>query len=228
MSAPSPVDPADPRTRILVVDDHELIGEGLRMALEVSGFDVVLSACATAAGILEEASVTRPSLVLLDLQLGEAGEGRDLIRPLIGLGAAVLVLTGLVDRVELARCLEAGAVGVASKAESFSSVLEKIRQAAEGGNVTPAGDRAMYMNELRDHRMAERAKTAPFATLTRREKEVLTMIVDGSSAQTIARDSFVSMATIRTQIRSILQKLGVNSQLAAAAMARTSGWKSDA
>ena len=51
------------------------------------------------------------------------------------------------------------------------------------------------------------------------------MIMDGSSAQSIAQDSFVSMATVRTQIRSILQKLGVNSQLAAAAMARSAGWQ---
>jgi two-component system, NarL family, nitrate/nitrite response regulator NarL len=53
---------------------------------------------------------------------------------------------------------------------------------------------------------------------------VLSMIVDGLSAAAIAEKSFVSLATVRTQIRSILQKLGVNSQLAAAALARNSGW----
>jgi two-component system, NarL family, nitrate/nitrite response regulator NarL len=213
--------------RILLVEDHQMVGQGLETALSANGFEVFRSACATPSGILEEATACQPTLVLLDLELGEAGDGRDLIPALAALGAHVLVLSGVTDRIELAKCLEAGAIGLASKAESFASVLEKVRKAADGEVVTPVGDRAVYVAELQAHRSAERARTAPFEALTRRERQVLGMMMDGSSADKMARESFVSMATVRTQIRSVLQKLGVNSQLAAAAMATTLGWRPD-
>jgi DNA-binding NarL/FixJ family response regulator len=61
--------------------------------------------------------------------------------------------------------------------------------------------------------------------LTRRELEVLGMMVEGMSACEMARESYVSLATVRTQIRSILQKLSVNSQLEAAALAWAWGWQ---
>jgi two-component system, NarL family, nitrate/nitrite response regulator NarL len=216
-----------PRHRILVVEDHQLVGQGLQTALSANGFEVFRSFSATPEGILDEARACQPALVLLDLELGDAGDGRDLISPLIELGARVLVLSGVTDRIELAKCLEAGALGLASKAETFASVLDKVRRAADGETVIPVGDRALYVAELQDHRSAERARTAPFESLTRRERQVLGMMMEGSSAQTMARESFVSLATVRTQIRSVLQKLGVNSQLAAAAMATALGWRVD-
>src|SRR2546428_704485 len=111
--------------RVLLVEDHRMVGETVQAALGVHGFDAVLSDCVSAADILEEARAHRPQLVVLDLELSGAGHGRDLIRPLMELGATVLVLTGVTDRLELARCLEAGAVGVVSKAEPFATVLEK-------------------------------------------------------------------------------------------------------
>jgi DNA-binding NarL/FixJ family response regulator len=128
------------------------------------------------------------------------------------------------DRIQLAICLEAGANGVVSKAGSFSGLLEQVQRAASGQAVTSVTERAAYTEELRQHRVAEKARTAPFEALTRREAEVLGLILEGLSAQEMARESYVSMPTIRTQIRSIFLKLGVNSQLEAAAMARAMGW----
>jgi two-component system, NarL family, nitrate/nitrite response regulator NarL len=210
--------------RVLLVEDHRLVGGMLRDALEVNGFDAVLSTCATAADILEEARAHRPHLVVLDLELGSAGHGLDLIRPLVGLGTTVLVLSGVTDRLELARCLEAGAVGVTSKAEPLASVLDKIQRAGGNEPVTPANDRACYLIELHEHRLAEKVRMAPFEALSRRERDVLALMMEGLPAVDIARRSFVSVATVRTQIRSILQKLDVNSQGAAAALARSAGW----
>jgi DNA-binding NarL/FixJ family response regulator len=210
-------------SRILLVEDHQLVGETLQAALAGRGFDVALSACASATEVLAEVQAHRPGLVVLDLEVG-AGSGRDLIRPLIELGATVLILTGLHDRLELARCLEAGAVGVASKADSFASVLDKIRRAIDGEMVMGINDRVRYLTELDNHRRAMKHQMAPFESLTPREREVLAKIVDGRPAAEIARRFYVSVPTIRTQIRSILQKLDVNSQMAAAAMARNAGW----
>jgi two-component system, NarL family, nitrate/nitrite response regulator NarL len=224
MTVDRPADAEVDGTKVLLVEDHQLVGETLRGALTGYGFEVALSTCTSAGEILAEARSFRPRLVVLDLELGGAGDGRDLIKPLVELGAAVLVLSGVTDRLELARCLEAGAVGLASKGEPFSSVLDKVRRAMDGEMVTPIGDRVRYQSELDEARRAERRRLAPFQSLSPRERDVLALIVDGRPAAEIARRSYVSLPTVRTQIRSILQKLDVNSQMAAAAMARSAGW----
>lgn len=216
--------PTTEPARVLVVDDHRLLAEALQTTLGLHGLDVTLSGCASGPGIIEEARALRPGLVVLDLELTGVGLGSDLVRPLVELGVRVVIVSGSANRVELARCLEAGALGVVSKAEPFNDVLEKIRRAAAGEAVTPVTLRAGFLDELRAHRAAEHARLAPFTVLSAREQAVLGMILEGLTAAEMAAASFVSVATVRTQIRSILQKLDVNTQGAAAALARHAGW----
>jgi two-component system, NarL family, nitrate/nitrite response regulator NarL len=210
--------------RLLLVDDHRLLVETLQVSLVQAGHAVSVAPCGSFDEVLAEATAVRPTLVVLDLDLRGAGYGYDLIAPLRALGAEVLVLTGTVDRIELARCLEAGALGIASKANGFGSVLDQIRRAVDGEMVTPITDRTQLLADLAAHRRAEDKRLAPFEALSAREREVLRHIVDGQSAAAIAQACFVSLATVRTQIRSILTKLDVTSQLAAAALARQGGW----
>jgi len=80
------------------------------------------------------------------------------------------------------------------------------------------------LTSLREHRAAERARLAPFERLTTRERIVLGALMDGASAEEIAKSSFVSLATVRSQIRSILEKLSVHSQVAAVALAHRLRW----
>jgi DNA-binding NarL/FixJ family response regulator len=210
--------------RLLLVDDHRLIVETLQVSLSQAGFAVSVSPCGSFDEVLAEAAAVRPTLVVLDLDLQGAGYGYDLIAPLRELGAQVLVLTGTVDRFELARCLEAGALGIASKANGFGSVLDQIRRAAEGESVTPITEKTQLLADLAAHRRAEGKRMAPFEGLSARERDVLRQIVEGQQAAAIAKASYVSVATVRTQIRSILLKLEVTSQVAAVALARQGGW----
>jgi DNA-binding NarL/FixJ family response regulator len=210
--------------RLLLVDDHRLLVETLQVSLAQAGLDVSVAPCGTFEEVLAEAAAVRPSLVVLDLDLQGAGYGYDLIGPLRELGAEVIVLTGTVDRLDLARCLEAGALGIASKANGFGNVLEQIRRAADGECVTPITEKAQLLADLAAHRRAEDKRHAPFEALSLRERDVLRQIVEGKQAATIAKDSYVSVATVRTQIRSILLKLEVTSQVAAVALARQGGW----
>ena len=210
--------------RLLLVDDHRLLAETLQSSLTHTGFAVSVSPCGSQSEILADAAAVRPTLVVLDLDLQGAGYGYDLIGPLRELGAEVLVLTGTVDRMELARCLEAGALGIASKATGFGSVLDQISRAAEGETVTPITERTQLLADLASHRRSEDKRLAPFEGLSARERDVLRQIVAGKQAAAIAKDSYVSVATVRTQIRSILLKLEVTSQVAAIALARQGGW----
>jgi two-component system nitrate/nitrite response regulator NarL len=210
--------------RLLLVDDHKLLAETLQAALSLAGFDATVAPCGAAAEVLAAAADLQPGLVVLDLELDAAGHGCDLVGPLRQLGAAVVVLTGTTDRIQLARCLEAGALGVVSKADGFGAVLDNIRRAAAGESVTPVNDRMRLLTELDASRRADQRRWAPFEKLSEREREVLRMIVEGDQAAAIARASYVSLATVRTQIRSILMKLEVTSQVAAVALARQYGW----
>ena len=219
--------PGDRAARILVVEDHNLVGQGMEVALRSNGFAVELATGPTIESILEVARARPPAVALVDLHLSGDQTGRDLIGPLNELGARVIVVTGETDRFELAECLEAGAVGVASKKESIASVIDKVCRALDGEPVTALHEREELLSGLRHHRLSERSRMSVFSHLTRREQAVLAAVMDGKSAEAIAHDSFVSVATVRTQIRSMLQKLGVASQLAAVALARQAGWHPD-
>ncbi len=210
--------------RLLLVDDHRLLVETLQMSLRQAGFSVSTPPSASFDAVLAAAAAMEPTLVVLDLDLAGDGYGYDLIGPLRDLGAEVLVLTGTTDRIDLARCLEAGALGIASKADGFDNVLDNIRRAAAGERVTPVTERAQLLADLSAHRRAAERRLAPFEALSARERHVLRLIVEGQQAAAIAKSCYVSLATVRTQIRSILMKLEVTSQVAAVALARQGGW----
>ena len=216
--------PSAEQARLLLVDDHRLLVETLQMSLAAAGFNVSVAPCGSFDEVLAEADVVRPTLVVLDLDLQGAGYGYDLIGPLRELGVEIVVLTGTTDRTELARCLEAGALGVASKANGFADVVDQVRRAALGEMVTPITERTQLLTDLSAHRRATKKRLAPFEALSARERDVLRMITDGLQAAAIAQESYVSLATVRTQIRSILMKLEVTSQVAAVALARHNGW----
>jgi DNA-binding CsgD family transcriptional regulator len=87
-----------------------------------------------------------------------------------------------------------------------------------------ADERHSALSRLRKHRAQRRQTTALFESLTRREQEALCLIAEGHGAAEIAGLWEVALPTVRSHIRAVLAKLGVTSQLRAAAMARDSGW----
>ncbi len=216
-----------PSSRILVVDDHELFAELMVHALRLAGFDD--AACVDPRtldleSILARAVDFRPDVVLLDLLLGRVGTSTHYIGPLRQLGAAVLVLTASEDAALLAECVEAGAAGVFSKGCPFAELLEVLTDAVRGETVLSPTARVELLDALHRRRSDDRARLERFAALAPRESAVLQALIDGRQAEEIANIAGVSVSTVRAQIRSVLQKLGVNSQLAAVALARRAGW----
>lgn len=211
--------------KVLIVEDHELLAGTMAMALRQQGLDVHAAAGPSGAAVVELARKLAPVLILLDLDLGAAlGSGLDLIRPLVATGARVVMVTGVADQARLGACLEAGAVGVVSKAAEFSVLIETVNRAIDGGPLMRDEDRQALLDAARDRRRADHDRLAPFDALSPKEQAVLVHLLAGESAETIAERSYVSLATVRSHIRAILLKLGVNSQLAAVALARNAGW----
>lgn len=212
------------KSRIVIVEDHRLLAETVGLALQVEGHEVVIADLTDEDTLTTSVGADDSTLVLLDLDLGDLGDATRFIPAFVKAGAAVLVVSGVRDRMRLAATLEAGAVGFMAKDAPFDDLLETIKRAAAGGSVIDVNDRQQLLVDLRAHRSAERDRHAPFESLTTRERQVLEALSAGKSVESIASEWVVSTATVRTQVRGILTKLDVNSQLAAVAKARASGW----
>lgn len=212
--------------KVLIIEDHGLLAQSLVFALRAEGVQADTLIPETPEQILGTASELQPTVILLDLELGgQIGNSVPLIAPLEAMGAQVMMVTGVTDRVRLAECLEAGAAGLLNKSTPFEQLVESVREVVELGSLVPAQQRHQLMDELRKQRAADKERMAPFERLTAREQQVLAGLMDGKSAEKLAEESFVSLATVRSQIRAVLLKLDVNSQLAAVALAQRAGWR---
>lgn len=210
--------------RLLLVDDHDLLSGALSLALRARGLDVATSSGPAATDVVDAARHRAPVVVLLDLDLGPLGSGLDLVGPLVEAGATVVMLTGVTDRAQLAACVEAGASGLLAKTIPFDDLIEAVATVANRGTLLDQAGRDELLADLRAKRAADRRRLAAFETLTARERAVLAQLMEGRSAEAVAAASFVSVATVRSQIQAILRKLGVSSQLAAVALAREAGF----
>lgn len=219
-------DPAsDKSPSVAIVDDHGLLAQSLSFALSSNGFRVERCTELSEGGIIGFVRSADADVVLLDLEIGgELGSTVRLIPEAMAGGVKVIMLTGVRDRVRLAECVEAGASGIISKSEPFDELVDQVRHVATVGSLLSPNERDAYLADLRRQRSADRARLQDFEALTPRESQVLAALIEGQSADQIAATWVVSITTVRSQIRSLLQKLGVNSQLSAVAMARRAGW----
>ncbi|MEX1177574.1 MAG: response regulator transcription factor [Nitriliruptor sp.] len=211
--------------RVTIVEDHGLIAQTVAAALTARGTAVVVvDPVRPDAELLTSVMATEPDLVLLDLDFGEGRTGLSLVGPLSEAGLPVVMVTGVSDPVRRAECVAAGAVGVLSKSTSFDELVTAIERAVSDGGLLSPGERNDHLELLRQHQTSEQRRLAPFDSLTPREAAVLGGLMEGRSVDEIAKDAFVSVTTVRTQVRAILAKLGVSSQLAATARANEAGW----
>lgn len=211
--------------RVLVVEDHGLLADSLSAALRLEGYEVGVPPRLDDRAVLAEAETFQPHVTLLDLHLDDHATSLGLIPRLRDAGSSVVMVTSERARVALAECVEAGAIGLVDKGAPFEDLLRTVHDVARLRTVLSRNERDELLATLRDHRRTEASRLAPFEQLTPRECDVLTGIIDGLAVEAIAERNFVAVATVRSQIRSVLSKLGVRSQLAAAAVARAAGWK---
>jgi DNA-binding NarL/FixJ family response regulator len=209
---------------VAIVDDHRLLVEALALALEAYGAHVVVPDLDPGDPLLTRLDDLRPDLVLLDLDLGPAGDGSLLVRPLVEAGLRVLIVTAATDVAQVARAVEDGALGVIRKDGPFTELVRGVLDAAHGHEVMSPRERLHLLDAARAAREEKLAALAPFGHLTARESEVLRELTRGHTVAEIARLSVVSEATVRSQVQSILTKLGVRSQLEAVVAAQRSGW----
>ena len=214
--------------RVTVVDDHSLFAETLVIALRAEGFQaqcVVPRDDVTGAQLARTIEQTHPNLVLLDLDLGVGRDGTSLVPSLVGSGITVAVVTGSSSAARQGEALASGAATVIHKSVPFATIIDIVTRLRAGRAVMNRERRAELLQTHRETMAAQRAVRERFDQITRREAEVLGLLMGGHQVSEIARTRFVSESTVRTQVKSILAKLQVSSQLTAVGLAHQVGWK---
>jgi len=210
-----PTDP-DPLVRILLVDDHVVMREGLRMLIENNADLKVVAEAAGCDEALKAASRELPDVVILDLDLG-SDSGLDIIPQLVSLHEKlrVLVLTGVRDAELHRRAIRLGAVGIVTKDRAGEMLSRAIRAVTAGEVWVDHGTTALILQELRRASEAPRltAEAARIASLTSREREVVAQIAQGFGTARIAQELFISEKTVRNHLASIFDKLMVSDRL---------------
>lgn len=215
--------------RVLIIEDHTLFAESLELALSLEGYDVrrADTESGSASTLLSAAIRARPRVVLLDLDLGRIGPGTRLIHPLVSAGINVVVVTAFNDEVRAGECLRHGARIVLQKTRPLNEILGAVRKINHGLPVMDRAERERLILVWNQQQQERRRLHERLLLLTPREQEVLGHLMQGHTVRDIAAMSVVSEATVRTQVKSILAKLEVSSQLAAVGLAHHVGWRPD-
>lgn len=211
-------------TRIAIVDDHVLLGQVLARDLSKQDLDAIVVPLGP--DLAERIRSNGIDLVLLDLELGpDMPSGVGLIEPIQATGADVIVLSGVDNPILLARCLELGATGLLPKSMAFDELVAEIMQSIGSGEVAPPASRRLELLQLlAAHLRNSQQALRPFEELSDREMEILLELMAGKSVGEISDSSFVAVSTVRSQVKSVLRKLNVTSQLQAVALAHQAGW----
>ena len=216
--------------RIVILEDHVLFAESLDLVLTIEGYDVrrlpVPTVEQSPQALVGMVTRLHPRVVLLDLDLGQFGDGERLIAPLARAHINVVVVTASVDRARWGEAVRLGARKVLPKSRPVNDILATVRRINQGLRVMATEEREELLaawGKERAHLMAARAK---LDQLTVRERQVLAHLMNGHTVREIAAEGVVSEATVRTQVKSILAKLEVTSQLAAVGLAHRVEWRS--
>ncbi len=210
--------------RVVIVDQQAMVAESLALVLRLAEVTVAITRDSATEGLVRQVRAFDPDLVLVGATNPDAV---DMVRTLSRATVKVVVVTDGSDRIRVAACIEAGATGAISTADPVDSLLLAVRETVAGRRLLSPTTERDLLGELQLHRRDNAMRLAKFAHLSNRESEVLWALMTGKSAAEIAEESYVSIATIRSQIKAILRKLEVNSQLAAVALAYQAGWSRD-
>lgn len=214
--------------RVLIVEDHALFAESLELALSLEGYDVRRppsgDQTVTAPQLMQFVLRWRPRVVLLDLDLAGLGDGARLINPIAQSGANVVVVTSSEDEARWGECIRNGARKTLSKTGPLSDIFSTVRRITQGLPVLDRAERERLLQVWLRERGHQRLAREHLDRLTRREAQVLGHLMSGRPVREIAQLDIVSEATVRTQVKSVLAKLEVTSQLAAVGLAFELGW----
>jgi DNA-binding NarL/FixJ family response regulator len=204
--------PRESRIRVLCVDDHPLLREGIASVLEELEDIELVGSADSGTKAIEAFTRLRPDVTLMDLRM----PGMDGLTAMSAIrqhcpDARIIVLTTYPGDVQALNALKAGAMGYLLKSSLGNSLLDTIRAVYAGKRVIP------------EEVAGEIGRHAADDALSTREVEVLCRVAAGQANKSIARDLGISESTVKAHIRSILPKLGANDRTHAVTIALKRG-----
>jgi DNA-binding NarL/FixJ family response regulator len=214
-------------TSVVVVDDQQLVRDGLRLILELAGVDVLGEAADGADGVrlvLEH----RPDVVLMDLRM-PGTDGIEATRRIVASGSAtrVLVLTTFEGEELTFRALQAGASGYLLKDAGGARLVAAVEAAAAGEMPLAPEVVSRLVASYVQRPPAPTAPTARLDPLSDRERDVLALMGAGRSNPEIATELYISLATVKSHVRHILGKLDLRDRAQAIVLAHECGLVGD-
>jgi RNA polymerase sigma factor (sigma-70 family) len=201
-------------TRVLIVEDHQVVAEGLAALINDQPDMKVVGKAGSVAESIATTTELEPDLVLIDFRLtdGTGADAATAIRQMRPDTKLIFLTREDSDAARIA-ALEAGASAFIHKSRAAQEVVAAIRTVAQGGTLFTPRTIAQLLNSRRE-------VEAQLERLTPREKEVLRLMAEGMPSREIASRLGISYTTVRTHIRSLGSKLGVHSKLEAIVKAR--------
>lgn len=202
--------------KILIVDDHSVVREGLRMFLAMDPELEVVGEAVNGKDALEKVAELHPDVVLMDLLMPEMDgiQATEILRKKFP-DTEVIALTSVLEDAAVVNAIRAGAIGYLLKNTEAQELREAIKNAAQGKVQLSPQAAERLMREIRAPESPEK--------LTDREKEVLILVAKGKSNKEIAQELTVSITTVKSHVTNILRKLDLPSRTQAAIYAVREG-----
>lgn len=210
----------DKKIRVVLVDDHEVVRNGVRAYLEAQDDIDVLGECGNGEAAIELVKETTPDVVLMDLVMEGSIDGVEATRRVkrICPRTQVVVLTSYHQDEYIFPALKAGAISYMIKDVKMEDLADAIRKASQNEAVLHSAVASRVIQELRGGNFEE---INPFSELTAREMDVLKLIAQGLSNHEIAENLVISENTVKGHVSNILSKLQLGDRTQAAVFA----WK---
>lgn len=215
-------EPGGRRYRVMLVDDHEVVRQGIRTLLESEADMTVVGEAATVRDAVAGAAALRPDVIVMDVHLKD-GSGVEATRQIRSHRpeARVVMLTSFADEQALFASILAGAAGYVLKEIRSGDLVRAVRAVAAGQGLLDPAMTQSVLERLR--RSRETLKDDLLAKLTPHEERILKLITEGHTNREIGVELKLAEKTIKNYVSSILSKLGVTRRAEAAAyMARRS------
>jgi two-component system invasion response regulator UvrY len=200
-----------PLTKILVVDDHDLVRMGLmRMLADIDGFNIVGDAKSGEDAVIK-ARILKPDVVLMDVKMPGMG-GLEATKRLLAVNSSlkIIAVTACDDDLYPTRLMQAGALGYVTKGSDFTEIVDAIHKVLRGD---------LYMSNAMAQQLALKQfsgtpdQVSPFEKLSQRELQTAILIANGQKVNDIANTFCVSPKTVNSYRYRIFEKLSINSDV---------------